>query len=235
MSRDDLSINRRARGYARVSSIFQAVEGVSLEQQEEQVTNYARQEGLVLAGMHIEKGVSGGTRFCERPEGGALLAAVQPGDVIISAKLDRCFRSASDALEVLESLKARRVGLVLLDLGGNVPSGGVAGLIFTVMAAIAAFEKDRIAERISEVKAMQKQQQKFLGGRRPFGYTIGTDKMLVPEPSEQMALALILRLAGERHSLRAIQAAVSATSGLKLSHTAVQRVIRDARVTSPAA
>ena len=40
--------------------------------------------------------------------------------MVIAAKLDRFFRSALDALQVVEELKARGVKLHLLDLGGDI-------------------------------------------------------------------------------------------------------------------
>jgi len=46
-----------------------------------------------------------GNSLADRPEGQRLLTALQPGDVVVAAKLDRAFRSAADALETLEELK----------------------------------------------------------------------------------------------------------------------------------
>jgi putative DNA-invertase from lambdoid prophage Rac len=57
----------------------------------------------------VERGVSGSVSLTDRPQGKALLATVKPGDVIITAKLDRMFRSALDALGVLGDLKAQKI------------------------------------------------------------------------------------------------------------------------------
>jgi putative DNA-invertase from lambdoid prophage Rac len=46
------------------------------------------------------------TPLAERPEGKRLLESARAGDVIITARLDRAFRSAADALGTLEELKA---------------------------------------------------------------------------------------------------------------------------------
>jgi Resolvase, N terminal domain len=43
-----------------------------------------------------ERGVSGSKPLGDRPEGAALLAVLQPGDVVITPKLDRMFRPALD-------------------------------------------------------------------------------------------------------------------------------------------
>ena len=59
--------------------------------------------------------------IAERPVGGRLFAKLKKGDIVIAPKLDRLFRSALDALQVVEDLKKRGVSLHLLDLGGSRP------------------------------------------------------------------------------------------------------------------
>jgi DNA invertase Pin-like site-specific DNA recombinase len=49
---------------------------------------------------------------------------VRPGDIVVSARMDRCFRSAFDALETIKNFKKRRIALWLLDLG-DVSGNGV--------------------------------------------------------------------------------------------------------------
>jgi putative DNA-invertase from lambdoid prophage Rac len=93
----------------------------------------------------------GSVGLADRPQGRRLLAAVKPGDVIVVTKLDRMFRSAADALTVLEKLKAQGVALHMLDLGGDVLGNGVGKLVFTVLAPVAENERERIRERIREV------------------------------------------------------------------------------------
>jgi DNA invertase Pin-like site-specific DNA recombinase len=53
------------------------------------------------------------------PIGGQLFAQLQRGDIVVAAQLDRLFRSALDALKVVESLKGKGVKLHLLDLGAT--------------------------------------------------------------------------------------------------------------------
>jgi hypothetical protein len=68
-------------------------------------------------------------RSRQRTAGGLLFARLQRGDIIIAAKLDRLFRTALDALKVVESLKTRGIKLYLLDLGGDIfPAAGVKSL-----------------------------------------------------------------------------------------------------------
>ena len=80
------------------------------------------------------------------------------------------FRSALDALRVLERLHAQKIGLHMLDLGGDVTGNGISKLVFTILSAVAEAERDRIRERIVDIKRDQRRQGRYLGGIVPFGY-----------------------------------------------------------------
>ena len=68
--------------------------------------------------------------------------------MLITPKLDRMFRSARDALDVLDCLKGQGVSLHMIDLGGDVTGNGISKLVFTVLSAVAEAERDRTRERI---------------------------------------------------------------------------------------
>jgi hypothetical protein len=51
---------------------------------------------------------------------------------------------------------ARGIKLHLLDLGGDIAGNGLSKLFLPIAAAFAEAERDRIRERISQVKADQK-------------------------------------------------------------------------------
>src|SRR5437899_4763211 len=198
----------RCYGYCRVSTLAQADEGESLDVQRRKIEGRAMELGVSLERVFVERGVSGSKPMEQRAQGKLLLAAVKAGDVVIASKLDRMFRSATDALRVLEEFKKRRVSLVLLDMGGDVTGDGITKLVFTILSAVAAFERERTQERILEAKAAQREQKKFLGGSRPFGYTLGRDGELQEEPKEQKAIRLMVKLRDQGKSLRGIADAV---------------------------
>ena len=171
-------------GYCRVSTVEQAANGDSLETQKQQITGYAMMKGWTVARFYIDRGVRGSVPLAERPEGQRMLASVSRVDTIITAKLDRAFRSAADALGTLEELKAEGVGLHMLDLGGDVTGNGISKLVFTILSAVAENERDRIRERIRDVKRHLAQQGIYGGGKRPFGFDV-VDGKLVPNAAEQ--------------------------------------------------
>ena len=77
-------------------------------------------------------------------------------------------------------MRKRGVSLCLLDLGGDISGNGMCKLFLTIAAAFAEAERDRISERVSQVKADQKARGRYLGGTVPFGYRRGESGELVP-------------------------------------------------------
>jgi DNA invertase Pin-like site-specific DNA recombinase len=217
-------------GYTRVSTTAQANEGESLDVQQRTLAGYAMMHGMSIDHMHVERGISGSVPLQDRPEGAAMLAALLPGDVIISPKLDRMFRSALDALTVLESLKQRGVSLHMIDLGGDVINNGVSKLVFTILSAVAESERDRIRERVATVKADQRKRGLYLGGIVPFGYAKGLDGMLEPVDAEQAMIGAARGLRATGASLRAVQTAIERDHGRRVSLDALQRVLSGSQV-----
>jgi DNA invertase Pin-like site-specific DNA recombinase len=212
----------RVFGYSRVSTSEQADEGVSLAAQQRQLEGYALMKGWTIAEQFVERGVSGSLPLADRPEGARMLSTVGKGDIIVSAKLDRAFRSAADALTTLEELKDQGVGLHLIDLGGDVIGNGVSKMVFTILAAVAEGERDRLRERIRDAKCHLAEQGVFSGGSRPFGYDIVLDgevRRLVPNQAEQAVIDRMKAMRQDGATLRAIGAEVG------LPYKSVQRVL----------
>lgn len=209
-------------GYARVSTTRQASVGESLDVQQRTIAGYTLMHGLAVERTFVERGVSGSTPLGERPEGAALLAAAKAGDTIITPKLDRMFRSALDALDVLARLKARGVSLHMIDLGGDVTGNGISKLVFTILSAVAEAERDRTRERIAEVKRDQKARSRFLGGSVPFGWHVGDNGELVEDAGEQAAIRHMIASRDAGVSLRRIAADMQA-AGHTISHEGVRK------------
>jgi putative DNA-invertase from lambdoid prophage Rac len=212
-------------GYCRVSTAEQANSGLSLDTQQQQITGYAMMKGWAVAEFFVEAGVSGSVPLADRPEGQRLLAALQPGDVVITAKLDRAFRSAADALGTLEQLKEDKVALHMIDLGGDVTGNGISKLVFTILSAVAENERDRIRERVRDAKRHRASQRLYNGGKRPFGFDIVEGKLL-PNPTEQGAIGLGQRLRAAGKSYRQIADAWVSELGLpRFDAKSIQRIL----------
>ena len=217
--------------YCRVSTQKQADEGESLGVQQRQIKGYCDMHNLGAPSYFIEEGVSGSKPLSERPVGRELIAALKPRDVVICAKLDRAFRSALDALTMVEKFKNIGVSLHLIDLGGDVSGNGLARTFFIIASAFAEAEKDRISSRVTETKADQRKRGRHLGGSRPFGFRIEKGEgdlrggQLVPDEREQAAIAKMQAMRIEGKSLRSIAAAMQA-EGFSISHEGVAEVLK---------
>jgi DNA invertase Pin-like site-specific DNA recombinase len=120
-------------GYARVST-------------EEQ--NLALQmDALKHAGcgrIFQDEGISGVA--ANRPALNEALAALAPGDVLVTWKLDRLGRSLAHLISIIADLSGRAVGFrSLSEVIDTTTAGGM--LIFHVMGALAEFERALISER----------------------------------------------------------------------------------------
>lgn len=142
-------------GYARVSTQMQAKDGNSLAAQE-QLLKENGAEGIYSDAFT-------GTK-AHRPELDKLLAVLQAGDKLVITKLDRIARSASQGIDLVQSLLDRGITVHVLNMGllDNTPTGK---LIRNIMLAFAEFERDMIVERTQEGKAIAKKQPDYREGR----------------------------------------------------------------------
>ena len=106
----------------------------------------------------------------------------------------------------------------MIDLGGDVTGNGISKMVFTILAAVAEGERDRIRDAKRHLAA----QSIFSGGKRPFGFDIVKDgdvSRLVPNASEQAAIARMKAMRKKNATFREIGAA------LKLPHKTVARIL----------
>ena len=142
-------------GYCRVSTQTQAKDGNSLEAQKNLLIENGAEE--------IYSDAFTGTK-AHRPELDQLLAVLQAGDKLVVTKLDRIARSASQGIELVQTLLDKGVTVHVLNMGllDNTPTGK---LIRNIMLAFAEFERDMIIERTQEGKAIARRQPDFREGR----------------------------------------------------------------------
>jgi putative DNA-invertase from lambdoid prophage Rac len=226
----DLTAQPRVYGYARVSTDHQASSGISLDEQQRKIEARCAENGWQLEHVYVDAGISGSVPLNKRPEGSRLLTVVRPSDIVIAAKMDRCFRSAFDALETIKSFKKRKISLWLLDLGGDVSGNGISELIATVLAAVSQFERTLISERICAAKANLRHHNRHQGGKRPFGYQFGEAnghgraRELVPDEAEQTAIADIAAMREGGRTLMDIRDALRG-QGFAISHQSVANIL----------
>ena len=91
----------------------------------------------------------------------------------------------------------RAFSLHRIDLGGDVTDDGISKLVFTILSAVAEAERERIRDRVREVKRDQRERARYLGGNVPFGWRrVAEEKgfRLEPIDEEQAAIGRMIEL-----------------------------------------
>lgn len=155
--------------YTRVSTEDQAREGVSLDAQRDACESMARALTLPVAQVLTDAGISA-KNLDGRPAVQAAMAAVDAGQVsgVIVYKLDRLTRSRRDLEDLLD--RFARVGAGLISVSEKLDTSSPMGRFFVAMlGAIAQWERETIAERVTMGIRHRKAAGGFVGGTPPAG------------------------------------------------------------------
>jgi DNA invertase Pin-like site-specific DNA recombinase len=107
--------------------------------------------------------ISGKTSATQRPQFAALLGQIRNDETLIVSKLDRLGRDAQDIGATVKLLAARKIAVIVLQLG-KLDLGSAAGkMMLTMLAAVAEMERDLLVERTQSGLARAKSEGKTLG------------------------------------------------------------------------
>jgi DNA invertase Pin-like site-specific DNA recombinase len=110
----------------------------------------------------------------------AALDFIREDDLICVTKLDRVARSTQHLLEIVERIKRKGANLQILGLGIDM-STATGQLIFTIIGAIACFEREMMLERQREGIAKAKAENRYKG-RKPTARTKSAEiKVLIEQ------------------------------------------------------
>jgi site-specific DNA recombinase len=158
---------KQAIGYIRVSTQDQATEGVSLEAQRAKIAAWCAVNDYDLVALFEDAGISG-SRMENRDGLNAALKAAGKGTALVAYSISRLARSTRDMLEIAERLERR--GADLVSLTEKIDTTSAAGrMIFRMLAVMAEFERDVIAERTRSALAHKKSVGEVYAPT-PFGY-----------------------------------------------------------------
>lgn len=217
--------------YVRVSTRMQIDNGLSLEAQEHRLWKYAEANGLDVAEVIRDEGVSASKPLEKRPGGARMLRLLKAGKAshVLAIRLDRLFRNTREALEVIERWDKQLVALHLLDMQVNTATS-VGKMIFTVLSSVAQMEREILGERVSEV-AQYKKSQRQRYTLRVYGFD-NADGTMVELPEELAVVKRMKRLREQGSTLKAIAEAlmadgIPAPSGKKWHAETVRRILNN--------
>ncbi|WP_295790875.1 recombinase family protein [uncultured Microbacterium sp.] len=166
-------MGKRAVLYTRVSRATE--ESVSVDRQEAELREMARTEGWDVVAVYQDDGLSGRV---ERLKANAALDAVADGhaDVLAVWEMSRWSRMGLPVVaRLVEVLRSRQGTLFVAKKEGLRSDQAAFGIMAAVIAEVAAMEAESTRERIMSARAYilaetDPDEQRWLGGRVPFGY-----------------------------------------------------------------
>lgn len=236
--------DRKIAVYARKSKVTES--GKSIEIQKEKCISLACaqfdvKESDIL--IYEDEGKSG--FYADRPQYKKLLHDIESNKIkaVICYKIDRISRRTVDLLNLVQQMEQKGISFISVSDRELDTSSRTGKIMISLLSAIAEFERDIIAERITDNLYELAKEGRWLGGECPLGYRSRQDKITVnghkgkvnhlePVLEEQRAVKRLFELFLQTNSLTGT-AAVLNKEGFKtkkakeFTNTAVKNILKN--------
>ncbi|MBH0330813.1 DNA recombinase [Brevibacillus brevis] len=164
--------------YIRVSTEDQAREGFSIPAQREKLLSYVHSQGWEVQAVYADEGVS--AKDTKRPALSQLLQDIRTGeiDVVLVYRLDRLTRSVLDLYQLLQEFDRYAVHFKSCTEVYDTTTA-IGRLFITLVAALAQWERENLAERVKLGMSQMARERKRPGGPAPYGYNLVRGTLVV--------------------------------------------------------
>lgn len=157
--------------YIRVSTEEQVKEGYSISAQKQKLQAFCASQDWVVSGFYADEGIS--AKDIKRPELQKMLKDIEDGkiDCVLVYRLDRLTRSVFDLYKLLEVFDQYDCSFKSATEVYDTTTA-MGRMFITIVAALAQWERENMAERIRFGQQEKARQGKYVSNRVPVGYAL---------------------------------------------------------------